>query len=191
MIDAVMFDVGGASMKSFVMPDASGLTPLSLPEAVLARLGSRLAADGSAEGGSGGSDNSLPRPSSDAIRRFESAMGGETAPLRFSNLRAGLGMGAAAQDLGPVPKNLETVSVNTPHVVPPSRDGEVAAAGFVPASGAALGTDPAVAPVLDKGTDPLEAKTQAPVADKGVFLLKYQALIARSSVTFVQSPSQP
>ena len=42
----------------FTMPDASGLTPLVLPESFL-----------------GGGDSSLPQPSSDAVRRFEAAMG--------------------------------------------------------------------------------------------------------------------
>ena len=64
MLGAVMFDVGGSSPSTFVMPDASGLTLLSLPESFL-------------EG-----HNSSSRPSAGAVLRFEEAMSDSSAHFK-------------------------------------------------------------------------------------------------------------
>ena len=62
MVGAITFDFGGAYAPAFPLPDASGLMPLSLPEAFFHRHGSSLP---------------LPQPPSDAVMRFETAMGAE------------------------------------------------------------------------------------------------------------------
>ena len=62
MVDAVVFDLGGNMPPAFAVPDASGLAPLTLPESFL-----------------GGRDASQPPPSSEAVLRFASAMGGDGA----------------------------------------------------------------------------------------------------------------
>ena len=59
MLEAVTLDIGGAMSPTFSVPDASGLTPLVLPDAFL-----------------GGRDPSQPQPSFDAVMRFEASMGG-------------------------------------------------------------------------------------------------------------------
>ena len=55
-MEAVALDIGGIMTPTFVVPDTSGLAPLSLPESFLER-------------------HDTPQPYPDAIRRFETAMG--------------------------------------------------------------------------------------------------------------------
>ena len=59
MLEAISFDPGEPLMPSFVLPDTSGLAPLTLPEAFVK-----------------GREPSPPFPSSDVLRRFETAMNG-------------------------------------------------------------------------------------------------------------------
>ena len=61
MLDAVTFDLGCARSPTFVFPDASGLAPLTLPEAFLR----------------GQSHQPQPEPPSETVRRFEAAMSAE------------------------------------------------------------------------------------------------------------------
>ena len=55
-MEAVALDVGGIMAPTFVVPDTSGLAPLTLPESFLGR-------------------HDTPQPYPDAVRRFEAAMG--------------------------------------------------------------------------------------------------------------------
>ena len=54
-MEAVALDIGGIMTPTFVVPDTSGLAPLTLPESFLER-------------------HDTPQPYPDAIRRFETAM---------------------------------------------------------------------------------------------------------------------
>jgi hypothetical protein len=58
-MEAVALDIGGIMTPTFVVPDTSGLAPLSLPESFLER-------------------HDTPQPYPDAIRRFETAMGDDS-----------------------------------------------------------------------------------------------------------------
>ena len=57
MLDSITFDLGGASMPTFVFSDVSGLAPLTLPDEFLH-----------------GQNQQQPAPQSDTVRRFETAM---------------------------------------------------------------------------------------------------------------------
>ena len=59
-MEAVALDIGGIMTPTFVVPDTSGLAPLTLPESFLGR-------------------HDTPQPYPDAVRRFEAAMG-DAAP---------------------------------------------------------------------------------------------------------------
>ena len=70
MVEPVTFDLGGAETPLFSMPDSSGLMPLSLPEEFLHRH-----------------ESSLPQPSSDAVLRFEAAMGAEPLAPHLAGIK--------------------------------------------------------------------------------------------------------
>ena len=70
MVDAVTLDFGGSPLADFSMPDASGLVPLSLPEAV-----------------PNGNQKPLQQPSPEAVRRFQEAMKAPVSPMTLEPLR--------------------------------------------------------------------------------------------------------
>ena len=70
MVDAVTLDFGGSPLADFSMPDASGLVPLSLPEAV-----------------PNGNQKPLQQPSPEAVRRFQEAMKAPVSPVTLEPLR--------------------------------------------------------------------------------------------------------
>ena len=71
MVDAVTLDFGGSPLADFSMPDASGLVPLSLPEAIL-----------------NGNQKPLQQPSPEAVRRFQEAMKAPVSPVTLEPLRS-------------------------------------------------------------------------------------------------------
>ena len=85
MVGAVTFDFGGAYAPAFPLPDASGLMPLSLPEEFLHRH-----------------ESSMPQPSSDAVMRFEAAMGAEPLASHLAGIKNLVVASAVAT--GPLPK---------------------------------------------------------------------------------------
>lgn len=115
MLAPVTLDLGDSHMSSFVLQDASGLAPLTLPEAL---LNSNRLPDSE--------NKNLPQPSSDAVRRFQAAM--ESQP-RASVLHA-VSRSAAESSSAATP-NIDTCklqgheapnlqSPTLPHVIPVS-----------------------------------------------------------------------
>ena len=89
MVDAVVFDLGGNLPPTFAVPDASGLVPLTLPASFLDNR-----------------DASQPSPSSDAVQRFASAMGGEDAGATERAFRAAWSATESPQTEMPAPTAL-------------------------------------------------------------------------------------
>ena len=115
MLAPVTLDLGDSHMSSFVLQDASGLAPLTLPEAL---LNSNRLPDSE--------NKNLPQPSSDAVRRFQAAM--EAQP-RASVLHA-VSRSAAESSSAATP-NIDTCklqgheapnlqSPTLPHIIPVS-----------------------------------------------------------------------
>ena len=127
-MEAVALDIGGIMTPTFVVPDTSGLAPLSLPESFLER-------------------HDTPQPYPDAIRRFETAMGDDAPRAAAQAFYASLAIAdtpqQVAQDGNAVPTAADkptaaaadkpvTVVVDEPVVQPQN---PVAASCDPPASG--------------------------------------------------------
>ena len=140
-VGAVTFDFGGAYAPAFPLPDASGLMPLSLPEEFLHRHESSLP---------------LPQPSSDAVLRFETAMGAEplASPIvEIKNLVAAGTVPMHVEGTDPMPQtgiiveNSVEKSILTKN--PVLLDNPVVEVKVV----MPRGTDPVL--VMPRGTDPV------------------------------------
>ena len=170
MVGAVTFDLGGAETPVFEMPDASGLMPLSLPEEFLHRH-----------------ESSLPQPSSDAVLRFETAMGADQLASHLAGIKnlvvsgnaPSVSMGTDPMPMGtdPMPRGTDPMpqagivaenSAEKPALVkiPISSEIPVVEAKVVMPKGTdhnhVVGTDPiprVTDPVQVVGTDPVSKGT--------------------------------
>ena len=167
MVDGVTLDLSCASPLSFVMPDASGLVPLSLPEAFLEKQ--RIVSPQLC------SEIQSAQPSPGTISRFEAAMG-ESLPhvavnLASINTLIERGMSPAIKDVkagtdpllkvgtDPIPQKTVVVEkrVETPDL-PNLRENIVVAEPVANVKTAPVTTvtvAPAVATPAPKGTDPI------------------------------------
>ena len=94
-VGAVVFNLGGADTPVFPLTDGSGLAPLSLPEEFLRR-----------------NEFSLQQPSSDAVLRFETAMGEEPLASHLAGIKNLVAAGTvpiASMGTDPLPKGTDPV----------------------------------------------------------------------------------
>ena len=108
MVGAITFDFGGAYAPAFPLPDASGLMPLSLPEAFFHRHGSSLP---------------LPQPPSDAVMRFETAMGAEPLASHLAGIKNPVAAGTDPMHTGADPASLGTDALQATGTVPMQVEG--------------------------------------------------------------------
>ena len=177
-MEAVALDVGGIMAPTFVVPDTSGLAPLTLPESFLGR-------------------HDTPQPYPDAVRRFEAAMGDAAQQAAARAFCASLAVADMPQ---------QAVSQDGSSVAPADKPvGElqnpVAASSDPPVSGQAplqdAGGTQFIAPE-SKGASqlPLEAivsgKPESVVADRSVTVgvdRQPVAVAADKSVDQLQNPA--
>ena len=184
MVESVTFDLGGAEKPVFSMPDSSGLMPLSLPEEFLHRH-----------------ESSLPQLSSDAVLRFESAMGAEPLASHLAGIKNLVATGtvpmapAPAVSMGTDPAPLGTDPTSHVGIVAEntierpvsvgntiSSDIPIAEARVDVLKGTdsvqTLGTDPVVKPVIVKEREvsgrEVPVATEAPIALKAPVVAKAQ-----------------